>query len=145
MAASKLTASTHTVDYMVISETKTTCGPGCVKKHVVLGFLKHHNLPVSGPKLISNCNLNSSKLQPEGVLCKYMRFLYFIDGIHLKDMYFTCFTLCSGPVTTLLLTHCTMTEKTFGYTAPSQAGSPFETTWPKRLESQATGPTFAML
>ena len=36
-----------------------------------------------------------SKLQPEGVVCKHMRFLCFTDSIHLKYMYFRCFTLHS--------------------------------------------------
>ena len=36
-----------------------------------------------------------SKLQPEGVLCKHMRFVCFTDGAHLKHMYCSCFTLRS--------------------------------------------------
>ena len=34
-----------------------------------------------------------SKLQPEGVLCKHMRFLCFTDGDHLEHIYCSCSAL----------------------------------------------------
>ena len=51
-----------------------------------------------------------SKLQPEGVLCKHVRFLCFADGIHLKHMYFSCVTLRS-----MCLNTCEKTKSPRGF------------------------------